>query len=575
MDAGMLTARRRNLALAIFHANKTAKQSDQPYTNREYTTLHHILQGQIPYFEHNKFVSTLNCYDVCTPEPDEDDKEPNCLLGPVVIMAVEDILKFTQSVTSGKLGPTKCSFVLYALWFGIATSFNWTQRGVISGHHDNWNWNTPHPISSATKQFLFLNTALLNIIPILFGQVPGVTGAMGQTMAFTTGPAYIEFATSMLNITEAQYNAQVADVSGQAHFAEWLSLYSNWFVTRNTSAIQVAGLPAVYPNSGVLIHAATGSDDIAGFPDPHGWTRIQPFPPATLQSYYTPRWQDISSASGFTPTEYNYIKSNANTFFPPNQASRDAEIDSIINITANLTDRQKATAEFWANIMRTVSPPGSMMWFWKQYVEAYNVVLQKGNAPFIYSGFHLALGLFEAGRAVWDLKYAHQQSRPIQDVRLRYRGQSVSSWNGTISGENWLPYQLSSFVTPPFPDFPSGHSAFSQTFANVMTTWFGPELPDEKPIQTLDDLYLLSPALTATQVQPIGSISFPAGGSQVETGVPATPVLFQFSSFQGMANEAGLSRQYGGIHPMAAHRGSQTLINTMYPIMNANWGLPV
>jgi hypothetical protein len=36
-----------------------------------------------------------------------------------------------------------------------------------------------------------------------------------------------------------------------------------------------------------------------------------------------------------------------------------------------------------------------------------------------------------------------------------------------------MPYQLISFVTPPFPGYVSGHSTFSRTAAEILTQFTG------------------------------------------------------------------------------------------------------
>jgi hypothetical protein len=44
-------------------------------------------------------------------------------------------------------------------------------------------------------------------------------------------------------------------------------------------------------------------------------------------------------------------------------------------------------------------------------------------------------------------------------------------------------------------------------------------------------------------------VSFPAGGSRIEPGaVPATDLTVSWATFSDAANQAGISRRYGGIH---------------------------
>ena len=42
-----------------------------------------------------------------------------------------------------------------------------------------------------------------------------------------------------------------------------------------------------------------------------------------------------------------------------------------------------------------------------------------------------------------------------------------------ILAENWMPYQLISFVTPPFAGYVSGHSTYSRSAAEVLTLLTG------------------------------------------------------------------------------------------------------
>ena len=127
-------------------------------------------------------------------------------------------------------------------------------------------------------------------------------------------------------------------------------------------------------------------------------------------------------------------------------------------------------------------------------------------------------------------------------------------------------------MTPPFADFPSGHSAFSQAFANVMGAWFGAAIPTTTPT-LLTDVSLLSPALTA-QTQPFGTFVFPAGASQIQTAVPAEPITITYTTWQDIADAAGISRKLGGIHATSAHVGSQALANALYTRMTMRWGIP-
>src|SRR2546425_8459841 len=78
------------------------------------------------------------------------------------------------------------------------------------------------------------------------------------------------------------------------------------------------------------------------------------------------------------------------------------------------------------------------------------------------------------------------------------------------------------FIPPPFPEFISGHSTFSAAGAEVLKSFTG------------------SDAFGA-------SATVRAGSSKVEPGAtPAADVTLSWATFSEAADEAGISRRYGG-----------------------------
>jgi hypothetical protein len=99
-----------------------------------------------------------------------------------------------------------------------------------------------------------------------------------------------------------------------------------------------------------------------------------------------------------------------------------------------------------------------------------------------------------------------------------YRGTRV------IAGENWFPYQPTTFPTPPFPEYSSGHSTFSAAGAEILR------------------LFTKSDRFGA-------SVTLPEGSSRTEPGaVPSHDVTLSWATFSQAADQAGISRRYGGIH---------------------------
>jgi hypothetical protein len=98
---------------------------------------------------------------------------------------------------------------------------------------------------------------------------------------------------------------------------------------------------------------------------------------------------------------------------------------------------------------------------------------------------------------------------------------------GWLRGEEWMPYMQRNFVTPPFPGYTSGHSAFSRAAAEVMA------------------------AVTGTPFFPGGLATFVAVQDDfllVEKGPTAT-VELQWATYYDASDQAGVARRLGGIHP--------------------------
>jgi hypothetical protein len=65
----------------------------------------------------------------------------------------------------------------------------------------------------------------------------------------------------------------------------------------------------------------------------------------------------------------------------------------------------------------------------------------------------------------WEAKYAYGQWRPVTAIRSRLDDGSTSTQPDTA----WVPF----LVTPPFPDYPAGHTAFAGAAEYVLITIFG------------------------------------------------------------------------------------------------------
>lgn len=225
-----------------------------------------------------------------------------------------------------------------------------------------------------------------------------------------------------------------------------------------------------------------------------------------------------------------------------------AQAEEVVAFSANLTDEHKIIAEFWEDGGGTAFPPGTFMVF-AQFVSARDEHTLDQDAKLF-----LAMGnaVFDAGIATWQAKVEYDYARPVRVIRdlgeLGLIGEQgvdeltgepgfvIDAFGGfdpdtgvglgtrTILAENFVTFQRpGADPSPPFAEYTSGHSAFSAAGAQVLRMFTG---SDEFG----------------------GSLAFAVASTQFETGVPAEETLLEWETFTAAADEAGLSRRYGGIH---------------------------
>jgi len=262
-------------------------------------------------------------------------------------------------------------------------------------------------------------------------------------------------------------------------------------------------------------------------------------------------------------------------------------------------DVARVMAEFWADGPNSETPPGH----WNvlaNYVADNPLLVKKigGVGPVVDDlewdvkmYFALNAAVHEAACACWAAKRAYDGWRPLSAIRyLGGLGQSsdpgqpsyninglplipgliqvvttnmaatnsaltvgkvaIRSWPGPpasptlqysgvtwINADNWVPYQKSSFVTPAFPGYFSGHSTFSRAAAEVLA------------------------AITGTNYFPGGMGTYSNYNLTFEKG-PSQPITLQWATYYDAADQAGISRIWGGIHPpidnfAGRHAGAQ------------------
>ncbi len=254
-------------------------------------------------------------------------------------------------------------------------------------------------------------------------------------------------------------------------------------------------------------------------------------------------------------------------------------------------DFARVLAEFWADGPSSETPPGHWNTIANSVADNPNLIKRIGGTGPVVDDLewdvkvYLALNaaVHEAACAAWSLKRYYDGGRPISFIRYmgglgqstqvggtayhpnglplitnliemvtsttaatggRHQGLPIGKvaiycWPGQpanpatqhsgakwIRADYWFPFQKATFVTPAFPGYISGHSTFSRAAAEVLA------------------------AVTGTPFFPGGMGTFTVSTTNFlsfEQG-PSEPLQLQWATYYDAADQAGLSRLWGGIH---------------------------
>lgn len=177
-----------------------------------------------------------------------------------------------------------------------------------------------------------------------------------------------------------------------------------------------------------------------------------------------------------------------------------AQAEAVYQSGKGLTDEQRQIALFWAdNPGQTGTPVGHWLSIASQIVDQLNLSVERAAEVFVLA----TLAQADAFIGCWRTKFETNVLRPVTYIRRHI-------------DPAWEPF----IVTPSFPEYTSGHSVQSSAAATVL--------------QTL-----------------LGAVEFD-DSTNLSIGHPVR----RFKSFMEAADEAALSRLYGGIHyPMAIENG--------------------
>ena len=178
-----------------------------------------------------------------------------------------------------------------------------------------------------------------------------------------------------------------------------------------------------------------------------------------------------------------------------------AEALEVYETVQTLTPEKRETARYWADDPgETATPPGHWVSILTRFLDEGGYGLERASVAYAQLGIALA----DAFIAGWEAKYQYNLVRPITYIQKVIDPQ----WNRSEVTDPVL--------TPPFPEYPSGHSVQSGAAAWVLTRLFG-------------------------------TVAFTD-----HTHDPRGFAPRHYDSFMAAAREAALSRLYGGVHYRAA-----------------------
>ena len=197
-------------------------------------------------------------------------------------------------------------------------------------------------------------------------------------------------------------------------------------------------------------------------------------------------------------------------------AAYDKQAKDVQQIAECLTEEQKVIAEYWADGAGTYTLPGHACLIAQFISDRDNHDSNKDICLY----FALTNALLDASIAAWEAKRHFDFVRPITAIQILFKGQDIKIWdNQTIKGDNWQSY----IPTPPFTEHVSGHSTFSAAAAAVFEAFTGSNKLDM-------------------------SVTIEACTSLIQPNLPTKDVVLCWATFKEAADEAGMSRRYGGIH---------------------------
>lgn len=342
----------------------------------------------------------------------------------------------------------------------------------------------------------------------LAGQLTGLTAIpkpdATQTVNFDLAAliAHIDLSKRLI------FSEQRIEVFRDSLYADWEQTNENEFEASKSYGLQVAEHIADWMDKDNYKQTRTMPKFTVDTDDPSRW---QPTPPAYMDGI-EPHWNKIRP----------FVIDSANQFVPdpPPPFSMEKgsafydEVKEVYTISNEITEKGDASeeveiAKFWDCNPYVSVTRGHLMFATKKitpgahWIGIAKIASKKSGDDFaeaVRTYTKTSIAIYDGFISCWDEKYRSNLIRPETLINEHF-------------DDSWEPI----LQTPPFPEYTSGHSVVSGAAAVALTSIYGDDF-------AFDD----------------------------DTEVPYGLPVRSFKSFTAAANEAAISRMYGGIHYRAA-----------------------
>src|SRR6266849_6048237 len=458
------------------------------------------------YFRYRAFAVALAILGICT--------IPGLAQSPDVVVQWNDAA--LQGVRDSKLGPpmvARALFIVHNCIYDAWAAYSGTAVGTVFGR----SLRRPKSERTLANKNQAISFAAYRAAVDLF--------PADETTVFDRLMASLGYVVND-NSTDLRTPTGVGNVACAAVLAIRHADGSNQLGDLTVSGVPYADYSGYMPsNPATTVPLGTAYD--YSTLNPNHWQPLTYFNGITTvtPSFVGAQWYKVTPFAMRSADQFLHFIARVGPALYPSKTYTQQAWD-VVALSAGLDDRQKMITEYWANGPRTELPPGHWDLF-AQFVSVRDHHTVDDDAKMFFA---LTAAIHDAGVAAWDAKRVFDSVRPVTAIPFLYHGQTIMAWGGPykgtipMDGGDWIPYQPSTFPTPPFPEFISGHSTFSAAGAEILRRWSGSDYFG-------------------------GSVTFPAGSSVIEPGAtPANPVTLYWPTFTDAANQAGISRRYGGIH---------------------------